>query len=121
MSTARRWAPSLLWGAVILIATSLPASTLPAPPRVPGLDKVVHLSLYAVLAFLVGQAIGTSALRTIVVAALGIAVFAAADEWHQRWIPGRGADPMDWLADLAGAMLGFILSRTALARRETRT
>jgi len=121
MSTARRWAPSVLWGALILVATSLPGSTLPSAPSIPGLDKVVHASLYGVLAFLVGQAMAAQALRTLLIATVAIAVFAAADEWHQRWIPGRGADPLDWLADVAGATIGFLLSRTALARRETRT
>jgi VanZ family protein len=103
------------------MATSLPGSTLPSAPRIPELDKVVHASLYGILAFLVGQAMASQAMRAFLVATLAIAVFAAADEWHQRWIPGRGADPLDWLADLAGATIGFLLSRTALARRETRT
>lgn len=121
MSTARRWAPSVAWGTLILIATSLPGSTLPAGPQIPGIDKLVHASLYGVLAFLVGQAMSTHAMRALLMATLAIGIFAAADEWHQRWIPGRGADPMDWLADLAGATIGFLLSRTALARRETST
>ena len=50
-----------------------------------------------------------SALRREIVGAL--------DEWHQTTTPGRqGADPWDWLADVAGAALGIALARAAFRR-----
>jgi hypothetical protein len=36
-----------------------------------------------------------------------LALFGAADEIHQAFVPGRGGDPVDWLADLAGTVLGL--------------
>jgi len=126
MSRARRWAPSIAWSAVILVATSLPGSTFPSVSSVPGADKVVHGVMYGVLGFLVtraldiGRAPGWGGRVSGGLAA--IAAFGALDEWHQRWIPGRGADSLDWGADVAGAAFGTLLYlRSALERRETST
>ena len=34
------------------------------------------------------------------------AVYAVTDEWHQSVVPNRFLDPLDWLADVAGAVAG---------------
>lgn len=121
MSTARRWAPVMLWGAIILVATSLPGAALPNVSDIPGVDKVVHGALYGVLGALVARAIGAKSGSAWLAAGVVVALFAAVDEWHQQWIPGRSAEAFDWVADVAGATFGASLSRTALVRRETRT
>ncbi|HEX4936842.1 MAG TPA: hypothetical protein VFV33_26855, partial [Gemmatimonadaceae bacterium] len=54
---SRRWLPTALWAAVILAVTSVPATSLPAGPQIPGLDKVVHGVMYGVLGYLVGEAV----------------------------------------------------------------
>lgn len=121
MSTARRWAPAMLWGAIILVATSLPGAALPSAAGIPGVDKAVHGALYGVLGALVARGIGAKAGSAWIAAGVVVALFAAVDEWHQQWIPGRSADAFDWMADVAGATLGASLSRTALVRRENST
>lgn len=122
MRIARRWAPSVLWGMGILAVTSLPGSALPAGPALPGTDKLVHVALYAVLAALVAHAAPGHSVRTVLMVGGALAAFAAVDEWHQQWIPGRSADALDWLADMAGVVAGYTFStRTARQRRETRT
>lgn len=87
-----------------------------------GVDKLVHLGLYGVLGALSTQAMmqgqerpGTRALATVI---LGVSLFGAIDELHQKFIPGRTADPRDWLADSAGATAASLLTAAALARRE---
>jgi VanZ family protein len=40
---------------------------------------------------------------------IGGAGFAALDEFHQRYVPGREASLWDWTADLAGLAVGFLL------------
>jgi hypothetical protein len=73
------------------------------------LDKVVHFSLYAILAFLLGisnkaGAAGTRIpVRWLLVAIL---VFAALDEYTQAYT-GRTPDLLDWAADAAGAACGM--------------
>jgi VanZ family protein len=104
---------------VILTATSLPGDALRAAPTFPGADKVVHVFMYGVLGWLAASA-GATSRRPVPVVALwfGIALFAAADEWHQRWIPGRSADWADWVADALGAAAAIWLLNMASGRRE---
>lgn len=86
---------------------------------VPHLDKLVHLMLYAVLGLLLARALrqrGTVTRSAILSAALGMALFAAADEWHQSWVPGRSADLADWAADVVGGVAGLGLTLRAAPR-----
>lgn len=108
----RRWWPVLTWVAVILVITSWPNP--PVPGSAPaGLDKLVHFTMYGVLGGLVARAVDLRSGRRFAIALVSIALFAAADEWHQEWIPDRGADVRDWLADVAGAAAGVV----AMTRR----
>lgn len=104
----RRWLPPLVWAGVILLGTSLPQDAVPL--QTSGIDKVLHFSIYTVLAFLLTRQISEDTTRWRAVAgALVIAIaFAAVDEWHQRFIPGRFPELADWLADAAGAAVGAI-------------
>lgn len=121
MSETRRWAPSVLWAGGILVATSIPGSALPPMSPFAGADKVVHFAMYGVLAVLVGRAIAMGEGRNVWMALAVIALMAAGDEWHQQWIPGRSADVHDWMADVAGAIVGFTYTYMARPRRERRT
>ena len=120
----RRWLPGLGWAALIVVGTSIPAADVPQSPD--GTDKVVHLLAYAVLGALLTRAAVVewprkrpAVLAVWLVAAM--ATFAALDELHQRFIPGRFADSADWLADVTGATLATVLTIAARARREPTT
>jgi VanZ family protein len=106
--------PAIAWAGVILVVTSWPNPSLPF--SVTGLDKIVHFSMYGILGFLVGRALPRHRLLSALVgAALGLAVFGALDEWHQRFIPGRSADVKDWIADVSGMILGLLLAHFLLS------
>jgi len=91
---------------VILVGTSLPK--VPGPDVI-GFDKVSHLIAYGILGVLMmrgfrscqcwrfGRAVGW----TLIIGGL----YAAADELHQSWIPGRSTDLFDFVADFAGLTL----------------
>lgn len=115
--TGRRWLPPILWAALVLAVSSIPASGLPS---VGTGDKLPHLGLYAVLGWLTARALDRPVPRwpALALAALAIALFGAIDEWHQRFIPGRHPEGADWIADLIGASLGLLGFRVAAARRE---
>jgi VanZ family protein len=104
----RRWLPPLLWAGVILFGTSLPQAAVPL--QTSSIDKVLHFTIYTVFAYLLSRQISED--TTLLRAALGAVViafaFAAADEWHQRFIPGRSTEFADWLADCAGALFGAL-------------
>ena len=116
----RRWGLVVAWAAVILLSTSIPGPALPPGPE--GSDKLVHFAMYAVLGLLTIRAAfahGRRQGRTLATTLVGIAAFAAVDEWHQGSVPGRFPDVADWVADVAGATVGagsavlFTLRRSA--------
>jgi VanZ family protein len=117
-SAARRLVPALAWAALILVLTSLPGRALPTVP-IAHLDKVVHLSLYAVLAALAASAVPAGRrLRALVVVLAAASAYGAFDEWHQQFVPGRSDDRYDWIADTVGAGVGVLFIAAARARRE---
>jgi VanZ family protein len=119
---APRWRPPLAWAAIILVLTSVP---IPATPvdGIGGIDKVVHLAMYAVLGALAARSAWLPAhgRRATLLVLVGVLVFAALDEWHQSFVPGRSADPLDWVADAIGAIAGTAFALRALHRSERYT
>jgi hypothetical protein len=85
-----------------------PADDVPSAPA--GVDKLVHASLFAALA-LTGRWAG---IRRVVLVP-GLVLYGAASEVIQGAI-GRDAAVGDWLADVAGILLG-VLAWQWLGRR----
>ena len=110
----RRWLPPLAWAGCILIATSIPGAHIPRV-NVPNLDKVVHFVFYGVFAWLLLPALHGRRGQRIAMVLAFIAVFAALDEFHQKFIPGRSMDVEDWVADMSGAATALVIA--AVARR----
>ena len=101
-----------LWGPVALyMAAIFFVSSLPQPPETPGGDKPWHLLAYLVLGIAVVRAVAgglparihsSTALKAIAIAV----AYAASDELHQLFVPGRSASLMDLLADAIGVCAG---------------
>lgn len=75
------------------------------------LRKTAHFCVYAALgALLCLTSLGFAASRSIhVLRSLLIgAVYAAGDEWHQAFVPGRGPAVTDVLLDSAGVLTGAL-------------
>lgn len=121
---ARAWRRVVGWALLILVATTVPLSEAARRVSIPLADKLVHGVLYAVLGWLVGGAVSSCPRRgkwPWLLALLGLALFAAVDEAHQVWLPGRIPSAGDWLADLLGATIGLgagIMIATAPWTRE---
>ena len=117
--SVRRSLPPLIWAGVILFGTSLPQDAVPV--QTSNIDKFLHFTIYTVFAFLLTRQISedTTRGRAVLGAVFIAAAFAAADEWHQRFIPGRFPEFADWLADVAGAILGAIIYALVFDRRRT--
>ena len=116
----RRWRAPLLWAVVILIVSSVPIPQVTAPA---GTDKGVHALLYLVLGFLAIRALLSqrAPVWQLLVLLLAVLAFGALDEVHQRFIPGRTADPKDWVADAAGSIVGMVAGIFRVRRRPTST
>ena len=120
--TWRAWRGAALWAAVILVGTSIPGRELPRAPL--GTDKLVHVALYATLGWLTARALRADGLvrgSAVALALAALAAFGGVDELHQSLIPGRGADPFDWLADVIGAAVGLLYPLSPTLRPEHRT
>ena len=109
---ALAWAGLLFW-------ESSRANPFPfVPESILSHDKLLHLVAYAVLGALVAGAVAArlGPARAVAAAALIAAAYGVTDEWHQRYVPGRDADPLDWAADAVGALAGAYASVLALRR-----
>lgn len=110
------WGPAAFWAGVLFFLSAqqdVPGGfTLPA-----GADKVVHFALY----FVLGGALAwgrtrTRALRrrmwtTDGVLIAGGMLYAASDEWHQSFVPGRHPSGGDVVADSLGLLAGYLVIR----------
>ena len=106
----RAWGVVLLWLAFQFSLTSLPGDTLPPMPGF-RIDWIAHFCLYFGLGFLLARAWTVSGRRAALLALvwLGILALGAFDEWHETFIPGRGAEWMDWLMDASGGAAGLAI------------
>mgnify|MGYP000697259071 CR=1 FL=1 len=108
MPALKRLLPAALWLVVIFILTSLPAPVLPEV-RFRHADKLIHFAIYLPLGFLLARAFRERGARALLYAAALCLAAASCDELHQILVPGRSADILDLLADLAGGLAGAAL------------
>jgi VanZ family protein len=117
--------PPFLWALVIFVASSIPSSEMPEA-KILKYDKLIHLSVYFIFAFLIYRALKYEGLSAKVRSSASVltvllaAFYGATDEFHQFFVPGRSMDVFDWLADTSGAILAVALA-AYLARRKPKT
>lgn len=105
--------PAILYALLIFGLSSIP--NLQAPNLGIGpVDKLVHAVEYAIFGVLLSRAVtGFPRLRNhilwrpLVIAVGGL--YAASDELHQLLVPGRSAELADWVADVAGLVIGLFI------------
>ena len=81
--------------------------------------KVAHVTEYAVLSLLVSRSVGikmSSTIRERLLPAGISSLYALSDEFHQSFVPSRGATYTDVLWDTLGGLIGsatlFVVHRT---------
>jgi VanZ family protein len=99
-----RWAPVVVWAAVIFAFSSIPSLTSGLGTWDLVLRKLAHFAEYAVLGALLLRAIGLAP----VAVALG-SLYAVTDELHQHFVRGRVGSPLDWAIDTVGVLAGIVL------------
>lgn len=110
------WTLFAAWLAILLFISG---SETPEdmPTLIPNQDKFLHFIFFAggacALAGALKRSFGARGLRLLLATVLTLALAGAFDEYNQQFVPGRaGLDPLDWLADLCGAIAGtFLLTR----------
>ena len=116
------WWSVAAWAVLILVATTVRLSDVLLQTPVSWLDKLAHGSLYLVLGWLTGAAMcaaGRCTARAGLAALAVASVFAALDEAHQAWLPGRVPSVGDWAADVIGATIGLAVGISVWCRSTT--
>jgi VanZ family protein len=103
---ARSWLPVLAWAALIFALSSVPDLGTGLGGWDLLLRKLAHVGEYAVLGALLLRALD----RPLPAVVLGVA-YAASDELHQHFVPGRRGSPVDVLIDTAGVAIGVLAWR----------
>lgn len=95
--------------AAIFWLSSAPRDPLPQY-RFPGRDKVAHAVVYGGLAAVVSQGLRRRGRPVAPAAQFWVPVvfaglYGLSDELHQHFVPGRSADAVDLLVDVAAALI----------------
>lgn len=112
--SARRWLAVLAIGAywvALFTLTHLPIDPASHTVNVPHLDKLLHAAAFgglAVLACLAVAAFRPPTAITLLAVVFFLAVYAAADELTQGFVPHRVPDAKDWIADMLGVGAGIV-------------
>lgn len=116
-STFGRWLPVFLWAAIIFSLSSLPQTKVSEFFLTDFIvKKTAHITEYAILYFLLYRATKKRLFLSLVLAIL----YAASDEFHQRFSPGRTPRLYDVFGfDLTGANIaGYILWKLSQTQKK---
>ncbi len=110
MSASRiaAWLPVVVWAALIFALSSIPHLGTGLGVWDTILRKGAHVVEYAILGALLLRALG----RQTPAFLLGVG-YAITDEFHQHFVAGRHASPVDVAIDSTGVLLGILLLQRA--------
>jgi VanZ like family len=114
------WLPVVAWAALIFTFSSIPDLGTGLGGWDFVLRKAAHLAEYAVLGALLARALSTTLSAWTWVAWVMGTAYAASDELHQHFVPGRQASALDFVIDSAGVAAGVLAVRLLLDARPIR-
>lgn len=100
----RLWLPVLVWAAVIFAFSAVPSLSTGLGFWDLVLRKLAHGAEFGVLGALTARWLGRPLLALAAASA-----YAATDELHQAFVPGRSASAADWAIDTGGVAIGVAL------------
>ncbi len=105
-----RWGPAIVVMAAIFFFSSLPSHDIPKFGAFDfSVKKLSHMLGYVLLVQAYLHGIGKSRPKAALIAWLLTIAYAATDEFHQRFTPGRGSSIIDVGIDSIGSLLGLAL------------
>lgn len=96
------WA-ALVAGTIFLASSRSVIAAPHSPFDFLRVDKVGHFAIYGLLGTLLCR-LGRG-WKGALWAVVATSAFGASDEWHQSFVPGRGVELMDWVADTLGGLI----------------
>jgi hypothetical protein len=123
---ASAWLPVVAWAALIFTLSSIPDLGTGLGGWDLALRKAAHVAEYGVLGALLFRALTLAgqpfhAASTFAWAWLIGAAYAASDELHQHFVPGRQASALDLVFDAVGVAVGALAVRLAHSSRLLRS
>jgi VanZ family protein len=97
----RLWLPVVAWAALIFALSSIPSLNTGLGTWDLVLRKLAHAAEFAMLGALLERW-----LRRWPLALVAGSLYAATDELHQLFVPGRAGAVTDWAIDTAGVAIG---------------
>lgn len=115
--------PALLWSVTIFILLIIPGEDFPTGPKVPFLDKGIHIFLFGMQAFLwcryIDHTHSVHVLWMFLLVFLISCIYGIAMEYVQQyWVANRSFETGDILADIVGSMGGWLIYRYFFLRRK---
>jgi VanZ family protein len=107
------WLPVIAWAALIFAFSSIPDLGTGLGGWDLVLRKAAHLAEYAVLGALLARALQTAVASWPLAAWAGGTAYAASDEVHQLFVPGRQGSLLDLAIDAVGVALGVLVVKVA--------
>jgi VanZ family protein len=118
MRAIMRWTPALALMAAIFLLSATPSDEM---VNFGVYDLLVkkgsHMVGYGLLALAFLRALGYRRRNHILLVLLLVFLYAASDEFHQSFVPGRNASLVDVGIDLVGAVFALFASRWEFVRR----
>ena len=90
-----------LYGAIIFLISSMPGSSIPG--QISPYSLLFHYTLYFLFSYPL-----LKFFHNMIDAYLFGSIYAASDEIHQLFVPGRSCDPLDYITDVLGLMTGMV-------------
>lgn len=100
---------TLVISVLILIAVLIPGRDIP-DVGFGGIDKIVHIGMFATWALAVRYDFDSKPFPTWIVVLVGL-IFSASTEVLQIMVEGRTFDVYDMAADAAGVIVGLLIGR----------
>ena len=107
------WLPVVAWALLIFSLSSVPHLGTDLGVWDTILRKLAHTFEYAVLGALLARALRRPGLAFVLAV-----LYAASDELHQTFVPGRHGSPVDVVIDSVGIALGILAWQRLGARRQ---
>lgn len=99
----------IVYGSLIFYLSAQPTIPTLWPPLFPHQDKIAHWIEYMVFGWVALKAFIPVTLKGVFSNLLFSPLYAASDELHQSFVPGRSCSLADWVADSIGILTSLII------------